>query len=213
VIDLISPLDKVITLNDQTAIEAARAAYDLLTAEQKGEVTNLQVLLDAEAALLSLEAIQAVIETLEDLPDFEAITLEDKDDIEAARQAFNALTPAQQANISNELKQKLLDAEAALLSLEAIQAVINTLDALPDLEDITLEDKDDIEAARQAFNALTPAQQANISNELRQKLIDAEAALAALEQTQNQFNLLPIHLFSGLIIAILYFLKVKKEGK
>jgi uncharacterized repeat protein (TIGR02543 family) len=213
VIDLISPLDKVITLNDQAAIEAARAAYDLLTAEQKGEVTNLQVLLDAEAALLSLEAIQAVIETLEDLPDFEDITLEDKDDIEAARQAFNALTPAQQANISNELKQKLLDAEAALLSLEAIQAVIETLEDLPDFEDITLEDKDDIEAARQAFNALTPAQQANISNELRQKLIDAEAALAALEQTQNQFNLLPIHLFSGLIIAILYFLKTKKEGK
>lgn len=219
VIDLIDPLDKVITLEDKEDIQAARAAYNALTDEQKAEVTNLQVLLDAEAALLSLEQTQEVREILEALVDEEDITLEDKEAIEAAREAFDALTPAQQANISNELKQKLIDAEAALLALQQTQAVVETLEELPDLEDITLDDQDAVEAARAAFDALTPSQQANISNALRQKLLDAEAAIEALLNAEPEpepdtpFNLLPFHLLSGLIIGIVYFLKAKKEGK
>ena len=47
-----------VTLNDKEAIEAARAAYDALTDEQKALVTpeDLAKLTAAEAALAALEA-------------------------------------------------------------------------------------------------------------------------------------------------------------
>jgi hypothetical protein len=211
VIDLIDPLDQVITLNDKQDILAARAAYNALTTEQKTYVTNLQVLIDAEAALLSLEQTQAVREMIEDLKQPNDITLDDKEELEAAREAFDALTSSQQANIANELKQKLFDAEAALLALEQTQDVIDILENLPDLKSITLDDQAAIEAARAAFDALTPSQQANISDQLKQKLLDAETELNALLNPASSFSLLPFHLLSGLIIGVIYFLKTKKE--
>ena len=211
VIDLIDPLDQVITLNDKQDILAARAAYNALTTEQKTYVTNLQVLIDAEAALLSLEQTQAVREMIEDLKQPNDITLDDKEELEAAREAFDALTSSQQANIANELKQKLFDAEAALLALEQTQDVIDILENLPDLKSITLDDQAAIEAARAAFDTLTPSQQANISDQLKQKLLDAETELNALLNPASSFSLLPFHLLSGLIIGVIYFLKTKKE--
>ena len=50
-----------VTLNSKAAIEAARAAYEKLSAEQKALVSNYQVLLNAEAALKALEEADAII--------------------------------------------------------------------------------------------------------------------------------------------------------
>ena len=213
VIDLINPLDKVITLNDKEDILAARAAYDNLTPDEEAFVTNLQVLLDAEAELLYLEQIQDVIEMIEDLKEPNDLTLDDQEDVEAARAAFDALSPSQQASISDELKQKLLDAEAKLRSLEQIQDVIEMIEDLKEPNDLTLDDQEDVEAARAAFDALSPSQQASISDELKQKLLDVEVELNALLNPESSFSLLPFHLLSGLIIVAVYFLKTKKEGQ
>jgi len=45
-----------VTLDSKTAIEAARAAYNALTPDQKPLVENYNVLTDAEAELARLEA-------------------------------------------------------------------------------------------------------------------------------------------------------------
>lgn len=210
VIALINEIDTPITLASYQAIQAAVAAYYNLLPIQQERVTNQGLLFQYEADYAALlQDINNVIDLISPLD--KVIELSDQEDIEAAREAYEALTEEQKDNVTN--LQVLLDAEAALLSLQQTEIVIDILDNLPDLETITLEDKDAIEAAREAFDALTPSQQANISNELRQKLLDAEAALAELEQPQGQVNLLPIHALSGIIITILYFIKAKKEGK
>ncbi|MBQ8099742.1 MAG: Ig domain-containing protein [Paludibacteraceae bacterium] len=189
------PAADAVTLNDTTAIEAARAAYETLTDEQKALVTaeELAKLTDAEAALAAAEKAAAdqkaandVVALFDALP--ADITLEDKAAIEAARAAYDALTADQKALVSAEDLAKLTAAEEALAAAEksaadqeAAGAVVALFDALP--ADITLEDKAAIEAARAAYNALTDEQKALVTPEDLAKLTDAEAALAALKET------------------------------
>ena len=56
------------------------------------------------------------------------------------------------------------------------------IDALPEKDKVTLDDKDDIEAARKAYDALTDDQKKLISDETLKKLTDAEEALADLQK-------------------------------
>ena len=65
----------------------------------------------------------------------------------------------------------------------AADAVVTLFDALPAVENITLDDKASIEAARAAYDALTDEQKALVTPEDLAKLTAAEAALAALETT------------------------------
>ena len=65
---------------------------------------------------------------------------------------------------------------------EAADAVVALFDALPAVENITLDDKAAIEAARAAYDALTDEQKALVTPEDLAKLTAAEDALAALEE-------------------------------
>ena len=61
----------------------------------------------------------------------------------------------------------------------AADGVADTIGQLP--ETVTLDSKDAIEAARAAYEALTPAQKEKVSPDTLQKLTDAEAALQLLQ--------------------------------
>lgn len=191
VVDLIDALPTPITLTDKDAVKAARTAYNNLTADQKGYVTNYDKLLAAEAAIAELEAaekekaeVNAVIALINAIPN--PVTLEDKSTVEAAREAYDALSPAQKESVVNY--KTLTDAEATIAALEALQeadeadraaadTVIALIAAIPD--PVTLEDKGEVEAAREAYNALTDIQKQLVSN--YSDLTDAEAAIKTLE--------------------------------
>ena len=65
---------------------------------------------------------------------------------------------------------------------EAANAVVALFDALPAVENITPDNKEAIEAARAAYDALTDEQKALVTPEDLSKLTAAEDALAALEE-------------------------------
>ena len=65
----------------------------------------------------------------------------------------------------------------------AADAVVTLFDALPVADAVTLNDKEAIEAARAAYEALTDEQKALVTPEDLAKLTAAEQALAALETT------------------------------
>ena len=58
VIDQIEALPQEITLADKESVQAARAAYDALSVEEQAQVTNLEKLTAAEAAIAKLEATE-----------------------------------------------------------------------------------------------------------------------------------------------------------
>ena len=102
------------------------------------------------------------------------VTLESEEAIVAARAAYEALTEAQKAQVTNY--DKLTAAEARLANLKAAKPVDDMIDAIGE---VTLESEDAIAAARAAYEALTEAQQAEVKS--YDKLTAAEARLAVLK--------------------------------
>ena len=102
------------------------------------------------------------------------VTLASEEAITAARAAYEALTEAQQAQVTNY--DKLTAAEARLADLKAAKAVDDMIDAIGE---VTLESEEAIAAARAAYEALTEAQQAEVKS--YDKLTAAEARLADLK--------------------------------
>ena len=208
-INALPAADDVTTANKE-AIEAARAAYNALTDDQKKKVdaTVLAKLTDAETALqdaVDTETAGAATNTINALPDADKVTTADKEKIEAARKAYNDLTDDQKKKVSDDTLKKLTDAETALAASEqkdaddtaAAQSATDTINNLPDADKVTTSDKEAIEAARAAYEALTDDQKAKVAPETLQKLVDDEAALkeaedtAAAQAVTDEINALP----------------------
>ena len=102
------------------------------------------------------------------------VTLDSEETIKAARDAYDALTEEQKAQVGNY--QTLLDAEAKLADLQAADAVEKLIDAIGT---VTLDSEEAIKAARGAYDALTEEQKELVGN--YQTLLDAEAKLADLK--------------------------------
>ena len=168
-----------VTLASEQAITEARAAYDALTDAQKALVDNLTALTDAEAKLTALKADQAAADDVVGKIDaIGEVTLASEQAITEARTAYEALTDAQKALVTN--LETLTVAEVRLAALKgdqaAAKAVIEQIDAIGQ---VTLESEQTVKAARAAYDALTDAQKELVTN--RKTLTDAEAKLTALK--------------------------------
>ncbi len=182
---LIEAIGTPVTTESAEKIQTAREAYEALNEGSKEFVTKLADLEAAEAALAALQAevehaaaVDALIEAIE-----EPITVEDAEAIQAAREAYDALTDAEKALVT-----KKADLEAAEAALAAAQAEIEhaaAVDALIEAieEPITVEDAEAIQAAREAYDALTDAEKALVT-----KKADLEAAEAALAAAQAEIE-------------------------
>ena len=113
------------------------------------------------------EEAQAVIDLIDQIG---TVTLENREAIEAARNAYDALTEEQQSYVTNY--SVLTAAEAELKALEeqaadqaAADAVTEQINSLPAADALTLEDKAAVEAAREAYEALTDAQKQYVTEE------------------------------------------------
>lgn len=180
-----------VTTESEAAIQDARAAYDALTIRQQKQVTNYQVLVDAEAALILAKENAAIIKSVMDKIDAigeVSYTPASKAKIDAARLAYNSLAAELQASVGNY--DVLAAAEARYAELKAAEEdaaaaapVIKQIDAIGK---VTLESKRLIEAAEAAFAALTDSQKALVTN--YETLAAARAAYDALvkEQADNQ---------------------------
>ena len=177
--ELINAIDTV-TLDSKKAIDAARKAYDGLTKAQQARVSNYAALTAAETAYAKLvadkadqDAADAVIAKIDAIG---TVTLDSKSAIDEARKAYDGLTKAQQAKVSNYTA--LTAAETAYAKLVADKADQDAADAviakINAIGTVTLKSKKSIDAARKAYDKLTAAQQARVSN---------YAALTAAETT------------------------------
>ncbi|MDW7729590.1 MAG: cohesin domain-containing protein, partial [Bacillota bacterium] len=111
-----------------------------------------------KVTVISIEAArQAAIddadEAIADLPDCEDITLDDKADVEAARELVEyAMDEYDVEENDFEDYDKLECAEAMIEQLEAIKAACDAVNALPSVSNLTLDDKADVVAARALVN-------------------------------------------------------------
>lgn len=99
------PAPNAVTANDRPRIEAARLAYDALSADQKTAV--------GDAAVEKLQADEVAL-AIVDLPLPTSVTIANKDAIIAARTKYDALSDDQKTAVGADALAKLVDAEKAL---------------------------------------------------------------------------------------------------
>ena len=121
------------------------------------------------------DAVAPVQAQINALPKPSAVKSTDKDKIEAARKAYDALAPAEAKALVDA--SKLVDDENALASLPARKL----MDALPAASSITKDNRKQVEKARAAYDALTPAAREQVPAATAKKLFDAEAKLWQLD--------------------------------
>ena len=199
VIDKIIAIGEVAyTAESKALIDAARNAYSELTEDQKALVTNYEVLTVAETTYANLkaaaqqaaddqEAANEVIGKINAIGEV-AYTTDCKALIDAARNAYSELTADQKALVTNY--EVLTTAETTYANLKAAAEkaaadkaaaddVIAKINAIGEVA-YTEACKNLIDAARNAYTALTEDQKALVTN--LSVLTDAETAYAELAQ-------------------------------
>ena len=89
--------------------------------------------------------------------------------VAAARASFNALSKDQQKLVDTAELEKL---EAAIAQFQAIDEVKDKLDKLPSAGDLTINDRDAVKAAKDAYDKLTPEQKEYLSFAQSDKMKD-----------------------------------------
>ena len=144
-----------VTTADKAAIEAALTAYNNLTPAQKADVGNwAKELLDADVVTVAIA----------ELPAPNAVTANNKPEIEEASDLYNALSD----------KSGIPD--AAVAKLEADEVALAIAD-LPLPASVTIANKDAIIAARSAYDALSDDQKTAVGAAALATLVAAEQAL------------------------------------
>lgn len=216
VTDKINQIGKTIELTDEceAKITAAREAYEELSREEKGYVTNYDTLTAKETELARLKkeaadkaAAAEVTEKINNLPDVKNLTLEKQDVVVAARTAYGSLTDDQKEYVEKETYATLVLAEeqiAKLLEAAAVDQLIEEIEALPSKENVTLENETAIATALAHYNALSEDQKNDLEEKSQDSLtklndvidrlneLKEEAAeQAAVDEVNAKLNALP----------------------
>lgn len=173
-----------ITIKSQTIQNKANKENNTIAAEYRENGGKRESKLKKTSQNFTVKkntAYKSVIDKINALPS--KITLNDKNKVQSARNAYNALSASDKKKVTNY--NKLVSAENKIAELEqeskdkaAANKVAQAINNLPST--ITLKDKEAIESARKAYNSLTSKQKTYVPNLNRLK--EAESALATLEK-------------------------------
>lgn len=139
------------------------------------------------------ETANTVADQLKNLPAVDKITLEDKESVKAARDAYDALNEDQKKLVLEEQVKALTDAETKIAELQkaadkkvadekAAKAVTDQIAAIPAVKDLKLTDASKVKAARDAYNKLSADQKKLVTAAQLKVLTDAEARITQLQK-------------------------------
>ena len=168
--------DVTYSTESKDKIDAAREAYDALTADQKALVTNYGTLTSAEGNYTDLKAVKEAEDAVSVLPASDDITVTDKAAVAAAKAKYDALTPAQKATVSAETVAKLSAASNMVAAQEVVVSIGNIDADNPDSAKVT--------EARAAYDALTDEQKAKVTN--YESLTAAESKLIEINNPEKK---------------------------
>ena len=155
-----------ITLDSQSKIEKAQNAYDSLSEQQKKLVSNSNDLFSAVEGItnLQIEDVNSKISAIG------TVTLDSKDEISAARMAYDELSEENKTKIKGY--DNLVSAEEKYEEL----AINNCIDLINNIGEVTLNSENVISTAQNAYNALSSESREKVSN------------YAVLEEACNEYE-------------------------
>lgn len=195
-IDAVKIIDADASADDaaeiKSDIETARAAYDALSDAKKVLVSNFVKLHSAESAFAAwentYEANKKVADNVSELiKAIGTVTLDSRQDIEDAENAYNALTEKQKGLVDESVRKILENAVEQYNELvkkynSDIDAARNAAEKAAAIGKITLDSKKAIEDAQKAYDALTDEQKAMLPDSVSETLKKAADIYAELEK-------------------------------
>ena len=126
-------------------------------------------------------------ELIEAIPAVDDLTAADADQIQEARDAYDALNNDQKQQLTDSgLLSELLIAENQMSWLQkdaqAAKKVTDRINSLPAVKDLRLSDKAAVEAARYAYDNLSDEQKQYVSEDALKALEEREAEIKRLEE-------------------------------
>ncbi|MBQ7913452.1 MAG: DUF4838 domain-containing protein, partial [Clostridia bacterium] len=190
VIALINALPETATLSDKTAVEAARAAYDNLTAEQQ-TLVDATKLVNAENTIGDIESANEVIALIDAINAYDV----DESMVSEARTAYDGLTDGAKALVTN--LSTLESYEAELAKASKVTEVIEMIAVLPDSVTMPahLVYVPRIEAARDAYFALEAEDKEKVDNytKLRSLIASIKGYTTVYRQSLDGASVIPSH--------------------
>ncbi len=215
VADLIDNLPSVneLTIDDETRVVEARDAYIKLPQELKPFVNNTEKLDELERRIRQLkyedtyvEEAKRVTKLIDALPEVNAITLKDESKVIAARRAYDSLLDEFKYLVTNIDKLVALENQILFLQNEkenraAIEKVVNAIDQLQDVDEITYDSVYEVETARSYYEELATYLREYVTN--YDKLVAVEAKMIELiPYTVHLFNVLEGEVEEGTMVEI-----------
>jgi uncharacterized repeat protein (TIGR02543 family) len=185
-LEAVNDLPNPLSIEDKETIESYLNTYDTFSTFEQGYVDR-SLLVDALDTIITLE-VERVKDAIDALSD--PVSLSDEADLEIARALYEALTPEQQAEITNVTVLETREDALEVLKVETLITLIP--------QPINTQSEEEINEAKEAFDALTNDLQDDVSNEaLLNELLtilkivkDMETLLSEVEPTEEQ--LIPI---------------------
>ena len=139
------------------------------------------------------ETASTVADQLKNLPAVDKITLEDKESVKAARDAYDALNEDQKKLVPEEQVKALTEAETKIAELQkaadkkaadekAAKAVTDKIASIPAVKNLKLTDASKVKVARDAYNKLSADQKKLVTAAQLKVLTDAEARITQLQK-------------------------------
>lgn len=139
------------------------------------------------------ETAGTVVDQLKNLPAADKITLEDKESVKAARDAYDALNEDQKKLVPEEQVKALTEAETKIAELQkaadkkaadekAAKAVTDKIASIPAVKNLKLTDASKVKVARDAYNKLSADQKKLVTAAQLKVLTDAEARITQLQK-------------------------------
>lgn len=199
VINAINNLPSVenLKISDKELVENAKTLYNGLLAGEKELVTNISKLEALETKLVEIEKIendkenaQVIVDLINSLPNASEVTIDDKKKVDEVRNAYNNLVEDVKQYVTNIAKLENIETRISELIIAKSKAdtVINLINSLPNVNDVDVDDKEKVEAARTAYNNLSNDEKLFVNN--LNKLEKLEEKIEELEffATNNILN-------------------------
>ena len=192
-----------LTLNDKSKVFEVKAAFDMLSTEQK-DLVAAELVKKLETSINKImqlqvdgEVVTTVEKTIESLPTPSELTLGHKAKLSDAKIEYDTLTVSQKSMLAADKVLKL----NALVSrikkietdMEAVQEIISEIDRLTGPNQYGAIDRSAVEKAKAAFGALTSDQkelvEKNKINKLDEIIRKLDAEKAQVERVINESTL------------------------
>lgn len=183
-----------IEIEDEALVINARNAYNELTDNEKTKITNITKLNNLEAKLERLfkNADEDLIIEIEDLinqlPSIDELTVNNRSNIDKIDELISKLRILSKNNVSNILKYDIAKDQVIFLENEEVvkkqaKEVIDMINSLPNINDITLNHLETVEGIRAKYDSISKDAQNRVTN--YKTLVEIEYVINTLKEFQN----------------------------